>query len=148
MKKCLSIIISCLLIGCGQPSDEQVINDVKKSITDKAKLHFGSCQNYKFLSNSNVSEYKNAYLYNCDNNLNPDTLVFSDLKVYKHTDYIAVCGTVSGKTDISKQGARFVEIWGTDVNAEMQSKYSGRKISNMLSNPIEYYRKFQRDYCK
>ncbi|WP_316516248.1 putative periplasmic lipoprotein [Klebsiella aerogenes] len=141
-------IASFLLLGCGQLTDEKVIADVKEKIVKKLSSSYGKCDSYKFLSNSPVPEFKNAYLLHCDNFLNPNDLSFSDVKVYNHGEFTVVCGVVSGRTDLSRQGMRFVEFWDRNDSAEMQSKYSGRRINHILGSPVKTYRDYYQKFCK
>lgn len=142
------LVSALLLTGCGKPDDAKIISDVKDKVTDKINRSYGGCENYKFLSNSTAPEFKNAYLLHCDNNLNPNDLSFSNMTVHRHDNSVAVCGVVSGKTDLSRQGVRFVELWGKDDGAQMQSKYSGRQIRDILGSPVDTYRNYYQKYCK
>lgn len=135
------------LSGCGQPDDEKIVNDVQAKIVKRMGGSYGRCDDYKFLSNATAPEFKNAYLLHCDNFLNPKSLSFSDIRVYRHNNFVVVCGVVSGKTDLSRQGNRVVEFWDREDGAEMQSKYSGIKISDLPSSPVTRYRNYYQKYC-
>ncbi len=148
MKKSLIIAaIAFLLVGCNKPSDEQIIKDVQTKITTRVKTSYGGCENWTFLKESTAPEFKNAFLRHCDRDFKPDSLKFSDMKVNRHKAFTVVCGVVSGNTDLSKQGIRFVQFWDRDDVAELQSKYSGLRMKDLLESPAQRYRTYYRDFC-
>ncbi|HFL1443966.1 hypothetical protein [Pseudocitrobacter sp. MW920760] len=102
--------IALTLTGCGEKTDEQLIKSaqeaVKKELTSKYKP--GECDNWTFMASGGAVS-KRAAIAVCDDNFNVSKgLTFSDVKVYRHESGGAVCGIVSGHTDISRIGARFV----------------------------------------
>jgi ribulose 1,5-bisphosphate synthetase/thiazole synthase len=60
----------------------------------------------------------------CDNDFNVSKgLTFSDVKIYRHDNRAAICGVVSGHTDISRIGARFIYTLVIEIVTLKQSKY-------------------------
>jgi hypothetical protein len=108
LNKILVVCIStALLVSCNK-SDEQTISEAKKAVQTKVENDYGRnmCASAKILAR--VSSESDV-LENCDRDFKPSAgLTFSNVRVYHHKDSAAVCGIVSGRTDISRIGARFV----------------------------------------
>lgn len=67
-----------------------------------------SCSLMASMADSDISKRPFA-IASCDNDFSvPDGLSFSDMKIYKHDGDNYVCGVVSGKTELSRIGARFI----------------------------------------
>lgn len=102
--------VSLALAGCGEKTDEQLIKSAQEAVTKEltSKYKPGECDNWKFMAAGGAISQRAAIAL-CDSNFNVSKgLSFSDVKVYRHENGDAVCGIVSGHTDISRIGARFV----------------------------------------
>ncbi|MCK0051976.1 hypothetical protein MA626_10460 [Salmonella enterica subsp. enterica serovar Kentucky] len=102
--------VSLALAGCGEKTDEQLIKSAQEAATKEltSKYKPGECDNWKFMAAGGAISQRAAIAL-CDSNFNVSKgLSFSDVKVYRHENGDAVCGIVSGHTDISRIGARFV----------------------------------------
>ncbi|WP_191185491.1 hypothetical protein [Enterobacter sichuanensis] len=102
--------VSLALAGCGKKTDEQLIKSAQEAVMKElaSKYKPGECDNWKFMAAGGAIS-KRAAIALCDSNFNVSKgLSFSDVKVYRHENRDAVCGIVSGHTDISRIGARFV----------------------------------------
>lgn len=131
--------IALTLTGCGEKTDEQLIKSaqeaVKKELTSKYKP--GECDNWTFMASGGAIS-KRAAIAVCDDNFNVSKgLTFSDVKVYRHESGGAVCGIVSGHTDISRIGARFVYQDGDSESVAIKNQnilcVSRRKTPKALS---------------
>lgn len=106
------IIIGLLFLShfCYAKSDTQIINDAKEAVRKELSQKYkpGECERWRTLEGSGKARSGSAVI-NCDSNFNPLLgLDFSDIKVFRHENSSAVCGIVSGHTDISRIGGRFV----------------------------------------
>ncbi|MCC3749692.1 hypothetical protein LLQ46_22805 [Rouxiella badensis] len=147
MKAILFIAMVILLSSCNNSDDKAVIANVEVKITNKFKVAFGGCEAYSFLKESESPEFRREYLRHCDWDIDPNSVKFSEMKVYHHEAFTVVCGTVSGRTNLSRQGARFVEIYEQKNGALIQSKYSGVAMRNVSGMPVETYRSYYKKYC-
>lgn len=105
----LAIVVLSLSTLCNA-SDEAIIAKAKSAVLEQltARQHTEECTKFKILA-ANGEIDKSAAVAKCDNDFNVDYgLEFSDLKVNHKSDRDSVCGTVSGRTELSKIGARFV----------------------------------------
>lgn len=143
MRKLLIVMSVILLVSCNQPKDEKIIEDVQARITDMLKINYGGCENWRSLQGSKDPSMRAMFLRNCDSRINPENIMFSEMKVYHHKQFVVVCGIVSGRTDVSRQGMRFVQFWDRDDWAYMHSKYSGTKVNG----EPEHYWRYHREYC-
>ncbi|EAN3488463.1 hypothetical protein EFJ13_12715 [Salmonella enterica] len=102
--------------------EDQAKLAVKNEIIKQYKP--GNCEKWKVLESSGQAKVGSA-LANCDGAFNPAfELSFSDVKVFQHENYNAVCGVVSGRTDVSKIGGRFVFTDGANNHVFIKlSKY-------------------------
>lgn len=107
------VIITGLLFlssFCYAKSDAQIVNDAKEAVRKELSQKYkpGECERWRTLEGSGKASSGSAVI-NCDSNFNPLLgLDFSDIKVFRHENSNAVCGIVSGHTDISRIGGRFV----------------------------------------
>lgn len=95
---------------CYAKSDAQIVNDAKEAVRKELSQKYkpGECERWRTLEGSGKARSGSAVI-NCDSNFNPLLgLDFSDIKVFRHENSSAVCGIVSGHTDISRIGGRFV----------------------------------------
>lgn len=95
---------------CYAKSDAQIVNDAKEAVRKELSQKYkpGECERWRTLEGSGKARSGSAVI-NCDSNFNPLLgLDFSDIKVFRHENSNAVCGIVSGYTDISRIGGRFV----------------------------------------
>ncbi|HID4130321.1 TPA: hypothetical protein ACXE8V_000606 [Pluralibacter gergoviae] len=140
------VVLSSLVIaGCGDTPDEKIISDVKAKITDYFEINKGRCDAWRFMKDAKDPGFRNTYFKECDTRLSPEGLTFSDVKVYRHKSFSVVCGVVSGRTDVSRQGMRFVQFWDRKDWAYLKSRYSGEK---QPPNVASTYRNFHDKYCK
>lgn len=141
----LLVLTALVIAGCGDTPDEKIISDVKTKITDYFQINKGICGAWQFMKNTKDPDLRNAYLRECDTRIRPDGLTFSDMKVYRSDGVTAVCGVVSGRTDISRQGMRFVQRLDKNDWAYLRSRYSGGKQPpDVASSFWNYHNK----YCK
>ena len=106
------IIIGLLFLShfCYAKSDTQIINDAKEAVRKELSQKYkpGDCERWRLLEASGKARSGSAVII-CDSNFNPLLgLDFSEIKVFRNESSNAVCGIVSGHTDISKIGGRFV----------------------------------------
>lgn len=140
------LVLSALVVaGCGDPPDEKIISDVKAKITDYFEINKGRCDAWRFMSDAKDPHFRNAYFIECDTRISPIDLTFSDVKVYKNGGITAVCGVVSGHTDISRQGMRFVQLWNKKDWVYLRSRYSGGK--QPPGEAMSFWN-FHNKYCK
>ncbi|ENO0837940.1 hypothetical protein ACA531_002970 [Enterobacter hormaechei subsp. steigerwaltii] len=106
--------IALTLTGCGEKTDEQLIKSAQEAVTKElsGKYKPGECDNWKFMEAGGAIS-KGSAIAVCDDNFNVSKgLTFTDIKVYRHEHRDVVCGIVSGHTDISRIGAKFVYTAG------------------------------------
>ena len=140
------VVLSSLVIaGCGDTPDEKIISDVKEKITDYFEVNKGRCDAWRFMKDAKEPQFRNAYFRECDTRISPKGLTFSNIKVYRNNEATAVCGVVSGHTDISRQGMRFVQLWDKRNWAYLQSRYSGRE---QPEGEASSFWNFHKRYCK
>jgi hypothetical protein len=102
-------LVAALLTGCNK-SEKKLIADAKNAVQEKVVKDYNQnlCDNEKMLVRLNI---KSNLLGSCDSEFKPSAgLTFSDINFYQHKDSVAVCGIVSGRTDIGRIGARFAYI--------------------------------------
>jgi hypothetical protein len=111
---------------CYAKSDAQIINDAKEAVRKELSQKYkpGECERWRLLEGGGKARSGSAVI-NCDSNFNPLLgLDFSDIKVFRHENSNAVCGIVSGHTDISRIGGRFVYAEGESGHVFIKnSKY-------------------------
>lgn len=126
----MMFVIVTLLTGCNK-SDEELISAAKNAVHAKVVKTYetNTCEMAKNMASMNIESDVNA---SCDVYFKPSAgLTFSDIKVYQHKERTSVCGIVSGRTDVSRIGARFVYTEeGSKSNVLMQnSKYRSTAAS-------------------
>ncbi|MFZ5232581.1 hypothetical protein ACOY6S_18115 [Enterobacter bugandensis] len=107
-------IVSLALAGCGEKTDEQLIKNAQEAVAKElaSKYKPGECDNWKFMEAGGAIS-KGPAIAVCDDSFNVSKgLTFTGIKVYRHEHRDVVCGIVSGHTDISRIGARFVYTAG------------------------------------
>lgn len=111
MRKAILTAGCCvLLFGCDKKTDAQIIDEAKEAVKNELMQKYkpGDCDRWKILESSGYAK-KGSAVINCDTNFNPSLgLEFTDVKVFQHEKFNTVCGIVSGHTDISRIGGRFV----------------------------------------
>ncbi|EJV1068780.1 TPA: hypothetical protein ACS61N_000354 [Klebsiella oxytoca] len=111
---------------CYAKSDAQIVNDAKEAVRKELSQKYkpGDCERWRLLEGSGKARGGSAVI-NCDSNFNPLLgLDFSDIKVFRRENSNAVCGIVSGHTDISRIGGRFVYTDGDNGHVFIKnSKY-------------------------
>lgn len=155
-KKILTLSLSLVVTGCNHASDDEVISKAKTSISEELMKSYkpNECMRWQTIENAGLAR-KGIAIAECDNQINPSLgLKFSDLKVYHHKDEDSVCGVVSGFTDISKIGAKFVYTTYQDEVTFLYSKYplfssTKSKLSENALQIIRTQYQISRNlYCK
>lgn len=106
----LAATVVFFLAACGDKSDSQLEKEAKEAVTKELSQKYkpGECDRWKIMEAGGAIN-KGSSTVVCDSNFKVDRgLVFSEVKIYRHNGRNAVCGIVSGYTDISKIGGRFV----------------------------------------
>ena len=140
------LVLSALVIaGCGDTADEKIISDVKVRVIEMLRVNYGGCEPWKVLKGSSDAHSRNTYFSKCDSSINPSGAEFSEVKLYRHKNFSVVCGVVSGRTDVSRQGMRFVLFWDRDDWSYLRSRYSGGK---QPPNDATSFWRYHNKYCK
>lgn len=92
--------------------DMGLVDQAKTAIIDNLKTREAKNKCAEFMGVAATDESKQPFaLATCDNTfVVANGLTFSDVKVVESESGKAVCGVVSGKTHLSKIGARFVYV--------------------------------------
>ncbi|QFH49765.1 hypothetical protein [Leclercia adecarboxylata] len=134
-KHALGIILTTLVFSVHAQSVEQIESAAKLAVKNEVMKRYkpGDCERWKTLESRGQAKFGSA-LVNCDGAFNPAfDLTFSDVKVFQHENYNAVCGVVSGRTDVSKIGGRFVYTDGESGHVFVKnSKYPGLLMSKNI----------------
>ncbi|EAB9986811.1 hypothetical protein F8G92_20295 [Salmonella enterica subsp. enterica serovar Reading] len=134
-KHALGIILTALAFSVHAQSVEQIESSAKIAVKNEVMKRYkpGDCDRWKALEQSGQAKVGSA-LANCDSSFNPAyDLTFSDVKVFQHKNYNAVCGVVSGRTDVSKIGGRFVYTDGDSGHVFVKnSKYPALLMSKNI----------------
>lgn len=129
----LMLVASAFAAQAG--SVEQIESSAKKAVKSEVFKRYkpGDCDKWKMLEGSGQAKAGSA-LSNCDGSFNPSfDLTFSDVRIIQHENYNAVCGIVSGRTDISKIGGRFVYTDGESGHVFVKnSKYPNLLMSKNI----------------
>ncbi|EOD9923907.1 TPA: hypothetical protein L7K86_000708 [Klebsiella pneumoniae] len=157
MKKKILIFLCVLIISaCGDKTESQLKNEAKEAVTKKLSQNYkpDECRNWKVMASSGLAPMGRTVAI-CDDGFNVSKgLTFSDLSVYRNDDGYVVCGIVSGQSDISRIGARFV--YAADSKNSLfikMSKYpmflSGGSTSRQLVSQLtDIYNQTYREMCK
>lgn len=108
-----SILLSLLLCSTSlYAQDTALVDKAKTAIIDNLKTREATNKCAEFMRVAATDESKKPFtLATCDNTFTVASgLTFSDVKVVESESGKAVCGVVSGKTYLSKIGARFVYV--------------------------------------
>ncbi|HDW1381528.1 TPA: hypothetical protein RK230_004595 [Enterobacter asburiae] len=108
-----SILLSLLLCSTYLYAQDTVLVDqAKTAVIDSLKSREATNKCADFMRVAAADESKKPFaLATCDNTFAiANGLTFSDVKVVESESDKAVCGVVSGKTHLSKIGARFVYV--------------------------------------
>jgi len=107
------ILLSLLLCSTSlYAQDTALVEQTKTAVIDNLKSREATNKCAEFMRVAAADESKKPLaIATCDNTfLVASGLTFSDVKVVESESGKAVCGVVSGKTHISKIGARFVYV--------------------------------------
>lgn len=110
MKRVLAIVLSILAAPSFANNDESTISLAKAAVTKILETRYkpDECAKWKILASAGSVSQENA-LAKCDNDFNPGYgLDFSSVEVKRTDNFDSVCGIVSGRTELSRIGARFV----------------------------------------
>ncbi|ECD9382409.1 hypothetical protein FNI57_09870 [Salmonella enterica subsp. salamae] len=155
MKKLSFILLTCMFMsGCEKKSDDALFEEAKTSVKSTLAKDYklGECQRWRVMSDDKIAP-KARMIAVCDSSFNiSNALVFSDMKVYRKEKHSAVCGVVSGKTDISRIGARFVYVDNNETPFVKMSKYpdrlSGSEVSRKLTEQlIDVFNRSYESWC-
>ncbi|EHK8991076.1 hypothetical protein KCT17_003644 [Escherichia coli] len=116
MKRVLTMMVLVLLVGCKPAAptvqdDNKIIEQSKQALVYKlSKTHAeGRCERAQRLADYGAGTRRGA-LSICDSIFDVNNeYQFSDVKLYRNpTDGAYVCGIISGWSEISRIGARFI----------------------------------------
>lgn len=108
-----SVLLSLLLCSTSLfAQDQALVDNAKTAVIDNLKSRDATNKCADFMRVAAADESKKPLaIATCDNTFAvANGLTFSDVKVVESESGKAVCGVVSGKTHLSKIGARFVYI--------------------------------------
>lgn len=140
-KLLIAFSITTLLVGCDK-SDSQLTSSAERAVKEQVIKDYSHnmCDTAKALARFNS---ESDITGSCDSDFKPSAgLRFSDMKVYRHKDSTAVCGIVSGRTDISRIGAKFIylEKNGDTFVFMQKSKYrssaANKKTVDILASAV------------
>ncbi|EPX3569857.1 TPA: hypothetical protein U2J61_000826 [Enterobacter hormaechei] len=139
MNKLLIILLACVFLsGCDKKSDDVLLTEAKSSVKRTLAKDYkqGECRRWQSMSSNKIAP-KERMIAVCDSNFNINNgVTFSEMKVYRHKRGSAVCGMVSGKTDISKIGAKFVYVDSNESPFIKMSKYPVQLSGSETSRKI------------
>lgn len=156
MRGLISLVLFCFAASCYAKSVDELKTDAEQAVKDKLSQEYkpGECERWLTMS-AGGSVSKDDAIAVCDSNFNPNNgFTFSEIKLYQHDGFGAVCGIVSGKTDISRIGGRFVYRDGKYQHVFIKnSKYPMylKDKSTISRNMLTIYAnqlKNESDYCK
>ncbi|HBL6734286.1 MULTISPECIES: hypothetical protein [Klebsiella] len=123
-----SILLSLLLCSTSlYAQDMALVDQAKNAVVDNLKARDATNKCTEFMRLAADDESKKPFaLATCDNTFAvANGLTFSDVTVVESEGGKAVCGVVSGKTHLSKIGARFVY---TEKNKSVTIKPSKQPV--------------------
>ncbi|EAB6961518.1 hypothetical protein QD242_003002 [Salmonella enterica] len=155
MNKLPLILLACVLLpGCDNKSDEALLTEAKTSVKSALAKEYkpGECENWRFMESAGTIS-QGASKVVCDRSFNISKGVeFHDVKIFRHEGKDAVCGIVSGETDLSRIGARFVYVDADESTFLKMSRHPGSFRSNesrhLTSLIIDNFNKSQERWCK
>lgn len=137
MKKLtICIAIAILVSGCGDKTDSQLKNEAQEAVKRKLEKEYkpGECDKWLFMASAGVIN-KDAPRLVCDTTFNLSKgVVFSGESVYRHKDYVAVCGNVSGYTDAGNISAQYVYVDEGDDNLSIKKSKSSLLLAGGENN--------------
>ncbi|MCE1340622.1 hypothetical protein LWV32_02300 [Enterobacter asburiae] len=110
MKKFFAILLLILATPSFANTDDVTVTSAKEAVNKllEARYKPGECSKWKVMASGGAISQGSA-IAKCDNDFNPAYgLDFSSIKEKKVDDAVSVCGIVSGRTELSRIGARFV----------------------------------------
>lgn len=156
MKRLLSVVILAFSLPSFANIDAAV-SSAKAAVAKKLESRYkpGECDKWKVMASGGAVAKENV-IAKCDNDFNPEYgLEFSALNVIGEPGSETVCGIVSGRTDVSKIGARFVYDVKSDYVTLKPSKYplaslavSGELGKNQIKIERKQYELASKSYCK
>ncbi|HDR2404849.1 TPA: hypothetical protein QCH84_001202 [Enterobacter asburiae] len=124
MKRLLTLAI-LIFAAPSFANTEAAVASAKAAVTKKLESRYkpGECDKWKLMASGGAIAQGSA-IAKCDNEFNPEYgFDFSSLEVNGDTGKESVCGVVSGRTDLSRIGARFVYEVKTGYVTIKPSKY-------------------------
>lgn len=124
MKRLLSVAI-LIFASPSFANIDTAVSSAKAAVTKKLEARYkpGECDKWKVMASGGAIANGNA-IAKCDNDFNPSYgLNFISLEAKGDEGAEIVCGIVSGRTDISRIGARFVYEVKSGSTTLKPSKY-------------------------
>lgn len=156
MKKLLVAAILLITAPCFA-NNADAVSAARDAVTKnlESRYNSGECDKWKLMA-SGGSIAKESAIAKCDNDFNPEYgLDFSSLDVKGYAGKESVCGVVSGRTDLSRIGARFVYEVKTGHVTIKPSKFpmaslrsSGELGKNQIKIENKQYELNYNLYCK
>lgn len=156
MKRLLTVAI-LIFAAPSFANTDAVIASAKAAVTEKLESRYkpGECEKWKLMASGGAIAQESA-IAKCDNDFNPEYgLDFSSLDVIDYSGKESVCGVVSGRTDLSRIGARFVYEVKTGYVTIKPSKFpmaslrsSGELGKNQIKIENKQYELNYNLYCK
>lgn len=152
------LLVAILIIAAPSfANTDTAITSAKAAVTKKLEDRYkpGECDKWKVMALEGAIEKENA-IAKCDNDFNPlHGFDFSSLEVRGDADEETVCGIVSGRTDLSRIGARFVYEVKSGYVTLKPSKYplaslasSGELGKNQIKIENRQYELVHNSHCK
>ncbi|MGS2994499.1 hypothetical protein [Escherichia coli] len=135
------VVCTCVfvLMGCGGKTDAQLIKESSDAVTKELSKKYkpGECQKWLYMESAGAIKSGASNLV-CDSEFNVDKgLIFTDTKIYRHDDYIAVCGKVSGFTDLGEISANYVYTDNSDHRVSIQKSKSSLSMNDENNRKLE-----------
>ncbi|MEG1688797.1 MAG: hypothetical protein RR308_03405 [Hafnia sp.] len=156
MKRLLSVAI-LIIAAPSFANTDAAVSSAKAAVTKKLEDRYkpGECDKWKLMASGGAITISNA-IAKCDNDFNPAYgLNFSGLEAKGDAGSEVVCGIVSGRTDLSRIGARFVYEAKSGSATLKPSKYpmyslasSGEFGKNQINLENKQYELVHNSKCK
>ncbi|MGZ0799613.1 hypothetical protein ACXNAL_00055 [Kluyvera ascorbata] len=156
MKRFLAIATLIVATPAMANKEDAAISSAKAAVTKTLESRYkpGECAKWKVMASGGAIAQENA-LAKCDNDFNPAYgLDFSSMEVKGSESTRSVCGIVSGQTDLSRIGARFVYEVKTGNVTIKPSKFplaslasSGELGKNQIKIENKQYDLIYNSYC-